>query len=141
MSERLLAAFDSMLRVPDRVALVGAGELAILLPETGARQAHAVMERLCEHLAAQRFDRDGVTFETRPGKKGPSDIVLFVDTHGFTSVSLLTTRTALIGRPSSSQASCASTVSEPWPISDAPVISVTAPKSSILRIVPQPSDW
>ena len=58
----VLAATCSMLRVPDRVALVGAGELAILLPETGARQAHAVMERLCEHLAAQRFDRDGVRF-------------------------------------------------------------------------------
>jgi hypothetical protein len=41
------------------------------------------------------------------------------------SVSLLTTRTAEIGSPSSSQTSCASTVSEPWPISEAPVISVT----------------
>ena len=45
-----------------------------------------------------------------------------------------------IGSPSSSQTSCASTVSEPWPISEAPVISVTWAKSSILRIVPQPSD-
>ena len=59
---------------------------------------------------------------------------------GVISVSLLTTRTADSGSPSSSQTSCASTVSEPWPISEAPVISVTAPKSSILRMVPQPSD-
>ncbi len=60
--------------------------------------------------------------------------------HGVMSVSLLTTVTADIGSPSSSQTSCASTVSEPWPISEAPVISVTCAKSSILRIVPQPSD-
>ena len=33
----------------------------------------------------------------------------------------------------------ASTVSEPCPISDDPVRSVTWPKSSILRIVPQPA--
>ena len=48
--------------------------------------------------------------------------------------------TAESGSPSSSQTSCESTVSEPWPISEAPVISVTWPKSSSFRIVPQPSD-
>jgi hypothetical protein len=59
---------------------------------------------------------------------------------GVMSVSLFTTVTAESGRPSSSHTSCASTVSEPCPISEAPVISVTCAKSSILRIVPQPSD-
>lgn len=58
----VLGATCSMLRAPDRVALVGAGELAILLPETGARQTHAVMERLREHVAAQQFDIGGVRF-------------------------------------------------------------------------------
>ncbi len=60
--------------------------------------------------------------------------------HGVIAVSLLTTVMAEIGRPSSSQTSCESTVSEPWPISEAPVISVTLAKSSILRMVPQPSE-
>ena len=59
---------------------------------------------------------------------------------GVMSVSLLITVTAESGNPSSSHTSCESTVSEPWPISDAPVISVTCAKSSSLRIVPQPSD-
>ena len=59
---------------------------------------------------------------------------------GVMAVSLLTTVMAEIGRPSSSQTSCESTVSEPWPISEAPVISVTLAKSSILRMVPQPSE-
>jgi hypothetical protein len=60
--------------------------------------------------------------------------------HGVIAVSLLITVIADIGNPSSSHTSCDSTVSEPWPISEAPVISVTWPKSSSFRIVPQPSD-
>lgn len=51
------------------------------------------------------------------------------------SVSLLTTVTDESGNPNSSQTSWESTVSDPCPISEAPVISVTWAKSSILRIV------
>lgn len=48
----ILETACAFLRVPDRVALVGPGELAILLPETGAHQAHVVMERLRKRVAA-----------------------------------------------------------------------------------------
>ena len=60
--------------------------------------------------------------------------------HGFTDVSELTTSTRSSGTPSVSATIIASTVSEPWPISVAPVISDTRPKSSHLRMAPQPSE-
>ena len=59
---------------------------------------------------------------------------------GLTAVSLLTTSTRPSGTPSSSATIMASTVSEPCPISLAPVSSETLPKSSSLRMAPQPSE-
>ena len=56
------------------------------------------------------------------------------------SVSELRTVTASRGTPISSAAIIAITVSEPWPSSEAPLITVTAPASSTLTSVPQPSD-
>jgi hypothetical protein len=58
---------------------------------------------------------------------------------GVTSVSSFTMPMWSSGRPSSSAAICARTVSDPWPISEDPVRTVTCAKSSIFRIVPQPS--
>ncbi len=52
--------------------------------------------------------------------------------HGFTDVSELTTSTRSSGTPSVSATIIASTVSDPCPISVAPVISETRPKSSQL---------
>jgi len=59
---------------------------------------------------------------------------------GLMSVSELRTLTASRGTPISSAAIIAITVSEPWPSSEAPLITVTAPASSTLTSVPQPSD-
>jgi hypothetical protein len=59
---------------------------------------------------------------------------------GLTAVSSFTTPTRPNGTPSSSATIIARTVSDPCPISLAPVISVTFPKSSSLTIAPQPSD-
>jgi len=60
--------------------------------------------------------------------------------HGLTLVSELTTSTRSSGTPSVSATIMASTVSEPWPISLAPVIKVTLPKSSSFTIAPHPSE-
>ena len=60
--------------------------------------------------------------------------------HGRTLVSELTTSTRSIGTPSVSATIIARTVSEPCPISVAPVSSVTLPKSSSLTMAPQPSE-
>ncbi len=60
--------------------------------------------------------------------------------HGRMLVSEFTTSTRASGTPSVSATIMASTVSEPWPISLAPVISVTLPKSSSFTIAPQPSE-
>ena len=60
--------------------------------------------------------------------------------HGLTAVSLLTTSTRPNGIPSSSATIMARTVSDPWPISLAPVMSVTLPKSSSFTMAPQPSE-
>jgi hypothetical protein len=60
--------------------------------------------------------------------------------HGFTIVSELTTSTRASGMPSVSATIIASTVSEPWPISVAPVMSDTVPKSSMRTMAPQPSE-
>ncbi len=60
--------------------------------------------------------------------------------HGFTLVSELTTSTRSRGTPSVSATIIASTVSEPCPISVAPVITDTLPKSSSLTIAPHPSE-
>ena len=60
--------------------------------------------------------------------------------HGLMLVSLLTTSIRPSGTPSSSATIMASTVSEPWPISLAPVSSETLPKSSSFRMAPQPSE-
>ena len=60
--------------------------------------------------------------------------------HGFTAVSEFTTSTRSSGTPSVSATIIASTVSLPCPISVAPVISATLPKSSILTMAPQPSE-
>ena len=59
---------------------------------------------------------------------------------GFTAVSEFTTSTRSSGTPSVSATIMASTVSEPWPISVAPVRSETRPKSSSLTMAPQPSE-
>jgi hypothetical protein len=60
--------------------------------------------------------------------------------HGFTEVSLLITARRSSGMPSSSATIMASTVSDPCPISLAPVSRVTVPKSSNLRMAPHPSE-
>ena len=60
--------------------------------------------------------------------------------HGLTAVSVLRTSTRPSGMPSSSATIMASTVSDPCPISLAPVISETFPKSSSLTMAPQPSE-
>src|SRR5438128_919746 len=60
--------------------------------------------------------------------------------HGRTLVSELTTSTRSSGTPSVSATIIARTVSDPWPISLAPVSSATLPKSSSLTIAPQPSE-
>jgi len=60
--------------------------------------------------------------------------------HGLTFVSELTTSTRSSGTPSVSATIMASTVSEPWPISLAPVMSVTLPKSSSFTMAPHPSE-
>ena len=59
---------------------------------------------------------------------------------GVTEVSSLTTATRSSGTPRVSATIMASTVSLPWPISLAPVASVTRPKSSIFTVAPQPSE-
>ena len=60
--------------------------------------------------------------------------------HGLIVVSELTTSTRSSGTPSVSATIMASTVSDPWPISVAPVTSETRPKSSSLTMAPQPSE-
>ena len=60
--------------------------------------------------------------------------------HGFTAVSLLMTSTRSTGIPSSSATIMARTVSEPCPISLAPVRSESLPKSSSFRMAPHPSE-
>ncbi|OGL32393.1 MAG: hypothetical protein A3G97_03615 [Candidatus Rokubacteria bacterium RIFCSPLOWO2_12_FULL_69_21] len=59
---------------------------------------------------------------------------------GLTTVSWFTTSTRSRGRPSASAAIMERTVSDPCPISLAPVMSVSLPKSSSFRIAPQPSE-
>ena len=60
--------------------------------------------------------------------------------HGLTAVSELTTSTRSSGTPSVSATIMARTVSEPCPISVAPVITDTLPKSSSFTMAPQPSE-
>ena len=50
------------LRVPDRIASFGTGEITILLPEANTRQAGAALNRLCAHVAAEQFELNGVAF-------------------------------------------------------------------------------
>ena len=59
---------------------------------------------------------------------------------GRTFVSELTTSTRSSGTPSVSATIMARTVSEPCPISVAPVITDTLPKSSSFTMAPQPSE-
>ena len=51
---------------------------------------------------------------------------------GVRSVSAAITRTRASEQPSTSAAICAVIVSDPWPISDAPVYTTTPPSRSIL---------
>ena len=53
---------------------------------------------------------------------------------GVTALSLAITRRRDMSTPSTSATHCASTVEEPWPISAAPVSSVTPPSKSSLRL-------
>jgi two-component system cell cycle response regulator len=74
---RLADIFRSSCRSIDTAARYGGDEFAIVLPETGAKEAHAVGRRLCERLSNDREDprlsmsggvavypEDGITNET-----------------------------------------------------------------------------
>ena len=74
---RLADIFRSSCRSIDTAARYGGDEFAIILPETGAKEADAVGRRICEHLSNEReepllsasvgmavYPEDGTTIET-----------------------------------------------------------------------------
>ncbi len=50
------------LRVADRIASFGTGEIAMLTPEANIRQAHVAMTRICLAVEGELFDLRGVQF-------------------------------------------------------------------------------
>ncbi len=54
---------------------------------------------------------------------------------GVSALSVAITRMRAIGSISTSATTCASSVDEPWPMSEAPVSTVTLPSKSSLRLI------